>query len=142
MDWNEWQLFDLILLDKLQCSSNILLLITQFLTQTGNHTVSPCSPFFFLNCDLWLKDVIFLHNFWVFLWWMVWYPYFYHTISSVSSINLDLWWKILFIILNMKQLMNSDYVYLIAFPICCCLCFCQSKLLPIFQCYPEPKLQQ
>ena len=66
MDWNEWQLFYLILLDKLQCSSISLLLITQFLTQTGNHTMTPCS-IFFLNWDLWLKDIIFCHKFWVFL---------------------------------------------------------------------------
>ena len=118
MDWNKWQLFDLILLDKLQCSSSSLLLIICSLIPTGNHKMTPCS-IFFLNWDLWLKDIIFLRNFWVFLEWIVWYPYLYHTISSV---HLYPRWKNQFIILNMKQLMNSD----------CCIYFCNLNCLLFF----------
>ena len=117
MDWNKWQLFDLILLDKLQCSSSSLLLIICSLIPAGNHKMTPCS-IFFLNCDLWLKDIIFLRNFWVFLEWMVWYPYLYHTISSV---HLYPRWKNQFI-LNMKQLMNSD----------CCIYFCNLNCFLFF----------
>ena len=78
--------------------------------------------YYFLNCDLWLKDIIFLHKVWVFFLVINGMVPLFLSYKKFSIFTLKMKkYRLLF--WNMKQLMNSGYISLITFLICCCIYF-------------------
>ena len=67
---------------------------------------------YFLNCDFWLKDITFLHKI---------LSLFFGDKSYGTPIFILQ--KFSIFTLKMKQLMNSGYISLITFLICCCIYF-------------------